>query len=326
MSEPLRVFAYEDSAACGYYRVRLPLEHMAAAGHDVVTHSFGLAEECEDYPIIVAQRAGAPGFEITWLKMWRDHKLVWETDDDLWSIDPTNPRAAKAYTAEMLRSVQSVTEVAHMVTVSTEPLAEVMRQFNPNVVVLPNHVDGAIFDIERPHRDRVTVGWAGGDSHLRDWAYIAPHLRRFLDRNPHVDMHTVGADFRQAAKIKARHTDWSADIFDYYRSIDFDIGIAPLEATVFNRSKSRIKALEYAALGIPVIASDSEPYRGFVLDGVTGFLVRHPHEWERRLRELANDEEMRTEMGAKAKEHARGFAIQDGWRLWEQAYRQLEAS
>jgi glycosyltransferase involved in cell wall biosynthesis len=57
--------------------------------------------------------------------------------------------------------------------------------------------------------------------------------------------------------------------------------------------------MEYAALGIPVIASDREPYRAFVLDGVTGYLVRHEHEWGKRLYELVNDEAMRVEMGAQ---------------------------
>jgi len=93
---------------------------------------------------------------------------------------------------------------------------------------------------------------------------------------------------------------------------------------VFARAKSAVKALEYAALGIPVIASDVGPYREFVLDGVTGYLVRRDHEWERRLRDLANDDAMRIEMGAKAREHARDWTIQANWRHWEQAMRTLE--
>jgi glycosyltransferase involved in cell wall biosynthesis len=109
----------------------------------------------------------------------------------------------------------------------------------------------------------------------------------------------------------------------YYQAIDFDIGLAPLIPSMFNRSKSHIKALEYAALGIPVIASDEPPYRDFVIDGVTGFLVRREHEWGQRLRDLVNDDAMRESMGVKAREHAAQFSIEKGWRLWEQAYRTL---
>jgi len=44
---------------------------------------------------------------------------------------------------------------------------------------------------------------------------------------------------------------------------------------------------------------------------------------EARLRDLVNDEAMRDAMGAKAREHARQFSINEGWKLWETAYRTL---
>lgn len=323
MSDPLRVIGIEDGSACGYYRIRLPFDLMRSNGLDVRYARTGDGLDDDPYPIIVAQRMGYPGFELQWLKMWRDHRLVWETDDDLWSVDPSNERAAKVFTPELLHAVETCASTAHLVTVSTEPLADVMRRFNPNVVVIPNHVDGGLFEVPRRRAARLTVGWAGGDSHKRDWQAIAPNVRRFLNRNPDVDFHMIGADYRRECRLRGRWTGWSSSLRDYYMNIDFDIGLAPLVPSVFNRSKSHIKALEYAALGIPVIASDVAPYRDFVIDGVTGFLVSADHQWEARLRDLVNDEAMREAMGAKAREHARQFSINEGWKLWENAYRTL---
>ena len=343
-----KVAGIEDGTACGYYRIRLPFDWMAMNGLEARYARDGGDLEDNDFPIIVAQRMGYPGFEYQWLRIWRDHKLVWETDDDLWSIDPTNTRAKRMFTPDLLKAVENCASTAHMVTVTTEPLAEVMRKFNPNVHVIPNHVDDGLFHVERKHADRLTVGWAGGDSHVRDLASIARPLRRFLDRNPKVALHLVGADYRDTLGVPheqhfyfndlgqkrfctgitgdradARHSGWSPSLMAYYQTIDFDIGLAPLIPSVFNRSKSHIKALEYAALGIPVIASDEPPYRDFVVDGVTGFLVRRDHEWGLRLRDLVNDDAMRESMGAKAREHAAQFSIRKGWRLWETAYRTL---
>lgn len=316
----MKVYAIEDGTACGYYRIRLPFDAMKANGLDVEYANVG---EVPDGVTFVGQRVGWPGFRLQWLKLWRTHPMVWETDDDLWCLDPTNERAVKVYTPEMLSELEQVVRTAHMVTVSTEPLAEAMSRFNPNVVVLPNHIDDRMFDIQRPRRDRLTVGWAGGDSHKRDWQMVAPRIRRFLDRNPDVDFHAIGQNYLPENKIQGRWTSWSADLFDYYRTIDFDIGIAPLISSRFNRSKSAIKALEYAALGIPVIASDEPPYQPFVVDGVTGFLVSREHEWEARLRDLVNDADMREEMGRAAKERARMWAISEGWKLWVDAYKTL---
>ena len=168
------------------------------------------------------------------------------------------------------------------------------------------------------------VGWAGGPSHFEDMKEADYGLRRTVDRHPNIcEIHYIGADMRRVVRRAARFTPWAPKTADYYRLIDFDIGIAPLRPGVFTDAKSYIKALEYAALGIPVVASDVTPYRDFVLDGVTGWLVRGPQMWAARLRDLVNDTAMRTEMGAKAKTLAAGHTIQTGWTDWETAYRSV---
>lgn len=319
----MRIFGFHDGHACGYYRMTLPLSELAKHGHEVDLN-VGWHERCRDYPIVVGQRVNRPEALPIWRRLATPgRRLVWETDDDMFSIDPTNASAWFTHGPHVTDAVTFAAAAADLVTVSTEPLADVMRPYNSNVVVLPNHFDGGLLDLVRPQRDRVTIGWAGGDSHLRDFDSVAAPLRRFLLRNPDVDFHNIGTSYLRPFRLRGRYTGWQAGVWDYYRTIDFDIGIAPLADTEFNRSKSGIKALEYQALGIPVVASDSLAYRPVVLDGVTGFLIRHEHEWGRRLRDLVRDADMRAEMGAKARQHAAQWSIQRGWRLWETAYQSL---
>jgi glycosyltransferase involved in cell wall biosynthesis len=318
----VRIFAFHDGHACAYYRVLLPMDAMTAHGHEVGT-AVGWSEQCREYPIISAQRIGNAETVPIWRRLAADHRLVYEIDDDLWTIDPTNWQPYIDHPPAVLDMIEQCISVSDLVTVSTDRLAEVVGQFNSNVVVIPNCIDARLLDVERSRCDRLTVGWAGGASHLRDMEMIASELRRFLRRNPQVEFHNVGTDFREYAKVRGRWTDWQADMWDYYRTVDFDIGLAPLVESPFNRSKSHIKCLEYAALGIPVIASDVEPYRSLVLDGVTGFLIRHDHDWGRRLYELTHDTAMREEMGVKAREVAAQWTIQDSWQRWESAYSTL---
>jgi glycosyltransferase involved in cell wall biosynthesis len=107
---------------------------------------------------------------------------------------------------------------------------------------------------------------------------------------------------------------------DYYKLYDFDIAIAPLADRPFNKAKSHLKALEAAARGVPIVAQDMEPYREFVVDGVTGYLVRSGEEWTKRLTELIHDEQAREEMGAAAKVVASRYTMQGNWELWQAAY------
>lgn len=321
---PLRVGAIEDGTACGYYRIRLPFEEMRKHGHDVV-HARTSAKFDDSWPVLVAQRFGFPGFELEWLKLFRKHAMVWETDDDLWAIDPVNKRAAKLFTPDFLRSLEFCVRTARLVTVTNDHLAERMSRFNPNVAVIPNMIDAALPTMQRVRRDRPTIGWAGGDSHARDLAKIIIPLHRIM-RSSDAVVHTIGQDFSNVLRLPAdrhRHSGWESKLIKYYSQIDFDIGLAPLEDTMFTRSKSYIKALEYGALGIPVIASDVGPYRSYVEDGVTGFLVRKESEWIDRITLLLSDPDLRERMGAAAREKATRHTIATGWHQLEQAYRRV---
>jgi glycosyltransferase involved in cell wall biosynthesis len=207
-----------------------------------------------------------------------------------------------------------------MVTVSTPYLAELYAPFNDNIVVLPNYVKAGLLDMPRKRREKVTVGWQGGTSHLIDLCSVQDPLREVLDANPDADMHWVGVDYSPLVRRKCRFTPWFDDVGEYYKAVDFDIAIAPLADVPFNRAKSYLKALDAAALGIPVIAQDMEPYRNFVIDGVTGYLVRTADEWAARLAELIHDGAAREEMGSKAREHAKAYTMQGNWQKWESAY------
>ena len=322
----MRVFAMHDDGGCGYYRIKMPLAEVAKHGHDVklALGSDVKARDAAEWPLIVGQRIDKHDALPAWRRFRAKSRLVYEIDDDVFNVSQTNWQAYGTYSrGDVQDAVQHSAEVANLITVTTEPLAEVMRAYNDNVAVLPNYLPGYVCDLPRePGR---MIGWAGGASHAEDIAIVASPVRKFLDRNLAWSMRIQGTDYRPTIRhARAEFRPWidiTKNAPAFYESIDWDIGLAPLaSAGMFNRSKSYIKALEYAARGIPVLASDAEPYRDFVVDGVTGFLIRYDHDWLKRLDELASDEAMRAEMGAAARAHARNYLIEDHWQEWAQAY------
>ncbi len=77
----------------------------------------------------------------------------------------------------------------------------------------------------------------------------------------------------------------------------FDIAVAPIIETGFNQSKSDLKIKEYAALGLPVVASNITPYKESVMEGYTGFLASTGKEWFDYLELLIKDEALRKRLG-----------------------------
>ena len=91
---PIAVFGWlADQTACGHYRIMQPLKTLAKK-HGVQVE-FGSMSELP-YTLIVAQRTHKPEC-VEFLQYLKTHrpggvpKIVYEIDDDLWSIEKDNP-------------------------------------------------------------------------------------------------------------------------------------------------------------------------------------------------------------------------------------------
>lgn len=287
--------------------------------------------DLQGYDVIVAQRWNKhDGLEIWRRARTPQSRLVFELDDNVFAITPENWQAYKLYNRPDIRdAIEHAAETADLITVSTEPLAQVMRAYNENVVVLGNCVPGWVLDLPRPQRDRPRVGWMGGASHGVDIGLVADPVRRFCKRFPRWDLQLNGTDYRPTIKLprdRAFYGKWiqvNKDPEGFYSSMDYDIGLAPVHPTEFSNSKSGLKAIEQGARGIPTIASDVPAYRGVITHGVNGFLVKRDHEWLSYLSELASDDALRAKMGEAARQMARQHLIEDHWTDWAAAYASL---
>ena len=324
----MRIFGWLSGwDGCAHSRVRLAFEQLNHLGHHA---SYGtlLLGARDSADVIVAQRKALPEESRYWQATCRRGRAlcVYEMDDDMLAVEPDNWAAYRQYgQPEIQDHIRRNITSAHLVTVPTERLATVAREFNNNVAVLPNYIPAWMLDHQRPRRDEITIGWGGGSSHSRDFGEIAKPLRRYLQAHPEVLFHCVGMDYTSRVKTykgRAVHTPWHHNPDDYMRAMDYDISLAPLRDTPFARSKTAVKALEAAALGIPCIASNIPPYSEFIRDGETGILVNTPREFEAALADLVADEDWRQRLGANGRLQAAEHTIEDhAWR-WANAYEQ----
>lgn len=154
-----------------------------------------------------------------------------------------------------------------MVTVSTEPLAEKLRQFNPGarVAVVPNIVPPSMLSLHSGlgthvrQRPSTTIGYfAGTKSHDRDFPVVEAALHRVLLEKPELSLLIVGP-VAVPRGIAALPNVRVAAVVNYFRLPSLmamcATVIAPLESSTFNACKSRVKFLEAALSGCRLVTS-----------------------------------------------------------------------
>jgi glycosyltransferase involved in cell wall biosynthesis len=272
-----------DKKACALYRLAWPgLEVAAQAGWQVNVHDPGdvrllppLAirgiDDLDSVDLVVMQRVATPR-QVALIEALQSRGIavVVDVDDLLSDIERDNNSYAywNATVGNVPRwkLLRTACRLADLVTVSTPQLAahyakhgrfEVLRNH------LPNHAfasPDAVHERYARHGREVVVGWSGSlDSHPHDLEVLGASMREVMDLDPEIRFHVVG-DAEPVAKAlgleaeRVTGTGW-VPITEYHRALqDIDIALVPLQDSKFNRAKSHLKALEFAASGAFTVA------------------------------------------------------------------------
>lgn len=346
----------------GWYRLGLPGKALRGQGFDVVEGTlvwsasakrFGVRpwpaadEEAVivwDLDLVVLQRWMFASVAVETATARRSGQvIVQDVDDHFWALDPKN-RAyfttdARRNPGENRDHYLAAVTAASAVTVSTPHLADAVRRLGVRVPVhvLPNHVEVEAFRQvreERPQRPSPVLGWVGATAwRSGDVETLRGILGPVLDRHDlrafhggHLEGPLESTFAYQAGIAPERVAVEGMHPIDTYPSLfgGLDVGLVPLRDVAFNRAKSWIKGLEYAAAGVPFVAADLPEYVRLQAAHGIGRVARRPRDWIRHLSALM-DEGNRAERAAEGLEAVKALDIAQGVRNWRDLYLDLLA-
>jgi glycosyltransferase involved in cell wall biosynthesis len=290
--------------------------------HERLFRSAGATEsELEGVDLVVLQRPTVEDFRPFVAEMQRRRiPYVFEMDDDLWRVARHNPSHWLWSQKRVRKLLQQLAASADMISVSTEALRDVVeeRVGHAHIAVQPNFLhptlwgEDALRDIPlADNGDNVVIGWQGSGTHNNDMVQILPALAVVLARHPNVMLRFFGnVPACIQGVIPPHRFEWMRGVpfAEYPRNLKhahFDIALAPLAPTKFNESKSNIRVLEAAALGVPTVASPTV-YAGTIDNGVNGFVCHDLDAWVDALSWLVTRPDARTQMGADARAQIAG--------------------
>lgn len=334
-----------DQNGCGSYRAYVPALGMqdreTAENVGFILqrqiHALDQPGLFEDIDVLVLQRSVGLLFRDI-MKECRKRGIatIFETDDDLFKVQRGNPSAWFWGQKKIQRILRDQLGMADRIVVSTIPLQRRMQEETQrpltDILVCMNHLHPKIWGAENFMRtmpfpgNKIVIGWQGSTTHDTDFKMALPALQRILQERSDVVLRLFGS---VPASIKGvlpeNRFEWSKGVpFEFYpatlKYLNFDIGIAPITDSHFNRAKSNIKWLEYSALRVPSVCSSVYPYATSIEHGETGFLAATDDEWYRALMALVESAELRQKIGRAAYEFVwRDYAPGVRVPMWERA-------
>jgi glycosyltransferase involved in cell wall biosynthesis len=317
-----------DRSANAAYRALIPMQALAEQGH----RTDFLAWNMRDAPPPVDALRGAD--VVHFWRLYREPArrlmsalkeagvgVVFDNDDDMTRVPKDSPayRAMKAARNQVAHELGATLRLAHLVTTTCGELAGRLRRLGGDVRVIENYVEPGFL---RPRRERgqdVTIGWVAGREHRGDLKELRLRrtLQQLLDAQPHVRLATVGIDVGVRSE-RCAHREFVPfpELPDAIS--EFDVGIAPIADVSFNRVRSNVKVKEYAAAGVPWLASPIGPYRD--LGEEQGGRLVADHGWVEELTALATDADARSRLAERAAAWGRTQTAAHNVELWEQVF------
>jgi glycosyltransferase involved in cell wall biosynthesis len=308
------------------YRAIDPVKAMARRGHEVVwpATNDGVAElgrlaSCD--VVHVFRRADDETRRVLTQLARRGVGITFDNDDDLTAIPKESPDYKKfgGLVARRLWAMSvKAARMANCFTTTNGPLAARYRRAGvQRIEIIGNQLDPGASRARVPH-EGIVIGWVAGIDHKADMARIdiVGALEKLLSKHEDVRVESIGVDLRLSERY--RH-----DGFVPFRQLPtriggFDIGIAPLADIRCNRTRSDIKLKEYAASGVPWLASPIGPYS--TLGEAHGGRLVPDDGWFEALDRFVTQARERADLARRGKAWARTQTLDAVADTWERVF------
>jgi hypothetical protein len=328
---------YATDVSNAFYRARLPLHELERKGHSIVPVEIKKGQGLRMGPLLecdavhIYRRADPVVQKAVDELRSRGVGIVWDNDDDPRLIPPEAPSVmpagapkhrshARLYAERDFTGQGKLARRAHVVTATTAYLAQrFTAAWEVEPIVIENYLGDLQFPAQRATGDGVVIGWFAAAEHRADSRRLdmTPVLRRVMERDARVRVVTIGVQLKLDPERYTHHR-WVPFNELPTHVAGFDIGIAPIADLPFNLARSNIKVKEYAAAGVPWVASARGSYAD--LDSRCGGMTIGDDAWEDTLVSLAGSRFKRGQLRRRATSWGKTQHLRHHIEQWESVF------
>jgi glycosyltransferase involved in cell wall biosynthesis len=187
---------------------------------------------------------------------------------------------------------------AKQVITCTPFLTDVAKKYNANVTDISSTINTHTYQpVNKYINDhKLILGWSGSHS-TSQFLYLLKDVLLELNKRKPFKLIVMGDPAFKIDGLDMEAKAWTAET-EIPTLQQFDIGIYPLPLdSDWVLGKSGLKALQYMAIGVPVVATAIGANYRIMQNSITGFLVKTPEEWIKKLELLIDHPEIRKSIG-----------------------------
>jgi glycosyltransferase involved in cell wall biosynthesis len=193
------------------------------------------------------------------------------------------------------KKIPKAIAAASYIVTGSPYLTSYASQFNRNVIEIPTSIDINKYTVKDvSSRKKFQIGWIGSKTTSKNILGIVPALKKVMSE---IDCEIVLIGFDAGlhldidCKVKQWNEDWEVEDIK-----QFDVGIMPLDDTLFNRGKCGFKLIQYMACGLSTISTPLEA--NIKIDQGNGNLFASTNcEWYDKFVYIYNNKELFSEVG-----------------------------
>jgi glycosyltransferase involved in cell wall biosynthesis len=185
----------------------------------------------------------------------------------------------------------------------SQTLKGMIEPLGGTVVVWPTPVDLRRYPQAQPGREgEVSLAWIGLGKNLRYLEDLCSVLRQLAQEHS-FRLKVISNQLPQLPGVPMDFLPWSEEKEGEHLA-SCHLGLAPLTDDLWTRGKGAYRCIQYAAAGLPTVASPVGANREVVVPGETGLWAASPQEWLAALRQLLENPPLRERLGQRARQRA----------------------
>jgi glycosyltransferase involved in cell wall biosynthesis len=227
------------------------------------------------------------------------HKIIYDFDDATMfhELEHQKPLIGKNF-----KKFLNTINIADAVVAGNDFLISFCKSNVRSVYKLPTPVNTEkYFPLQKKNKTIVSLGWVGVPGSMCHLAKLLPVLKKLSNKWP-FELIVISKKDLICKGLKIRNIKWELDRENEYLNL-IDIGLMPIDDSIWTNGKGGYKLIQYGAVGLPSIGSPVGINKEIIIHNKTGLLADSADEWKKCLDLLIKNASLRKKMGREARSH-----------------------